>query len=429
VKNNQQTIVDLIRRKGNHRKRKRVLTYIITIILLLTLFSTVFIPVLSAADRTLLDKLPSDPSDRTPAPSPTTVTTTPPSSKPNPDSTPSPANPSEDDTSQSTPADDAKDPSDTTSDSPPTSSTSSNEPDSDTTSNQPTKDSTKKKDVIKKIISNRDKTDTTENNSSYIPADSSTTSLKNDTFLDETSSSNNNANAKSAVKRSIRKHIFEEKNDEPEENTVKKIKSRIGNISKDEIVSVVNKRSSSSTPSSSARRATLIEKVEFRAATAQKNVELSVKNLKEKPEEVKKNITRSNNSTIYEYLDIKLTANDTYIGESGIESMNFTFTITKEWIKNESIDKHTVIMMRYHNDTWQELNTTYVNETDEEIRFKALTPGLSVFAVVGDKVVEDTDEIIVQTINMPWWMPVSVIGASTAALGLVIFKKRFIYTP
>ncbi|MBS3802334.1 MAG: hypothetical protein KGY65_06250, partial [Candidatus Thermoplasmatota archaeon] len=57
------------------------------------------------------------------------------------------------------------------------------------------------------------------------------------------------------------------------------------------------------------------------------------------------------------------------------------------------------------------------------------TPGLSVFAVVGNKVVEDSDEIVVESSHMPWWMPASVIFVSTVALGVVLVKKRFVYNP
>jgi len=258
---------------------------------------------------------------------------------------------------------------------------------------------------------------------SYTPAVEKTANTPASSVLSSDSPANENSQSN---KKSKKVFNFDEEIEVDEQNTIKYLKSKIGNISKDQMI--LAKTTKAQKEQSFSSEKTKIEKVEFKAASKQENVELSVKNLKQKPVEVKRNISLSNNSKIYEYLDIKLTANETYIGESGIESMNFTFTISKEWIQNESIDKHSVKMMRYHNDTWQELNTTYINETDEEIRFKAITPGLSVFAVVGNKVVEDTDEIIVETTDMPWWMPVSVIGASTAALGLVIFKKRFIYT-
>jgi PGF-pre-PGF domain-containing protein len=221
---------------------------------------------------------------------------------------------------------------------------------------------------------------------------------------------------------------FDEQVDVGENNTIKYLKSNIGNISENQTISVSTTETQEEQSSISSAK-TKIEIVEFKASSSKENVELSVKNLKEKPVEVKTNMTTNNDSEIYEYLDIKLTSGETYIGETGIKSMNFTFSVSKSWIQSRGIDKQTVKMMRYHNDTWQELNTTYVNETDTEIRFKAETPGLSIFAVVGNKVVEDSDEIVVETANIPWWMPFTVILASTATLGVVLFKKRFVYKP
>ena len=221
---------------------------------------------------------------------------------------------------------------------------------------------------------------------------------------------------------------FKELNDLSDENTVKHYTSKIGNISKNQSVSVTVVTEPKKQTTINIQK-TKIETVEFKASRSKGNVELSVKNLKEKPDDVNENMGISEQSEVYEYLDIKLTSGDEYIGETGIQTMNFTFTVSKEWIENESIDKYSIKMMRYHNYSWQILNTSYVNESDDEIRFKAATPGLSVFAVVGDKVVEDSDEIIVETNDMPLWMPFSVILASTATLGIVLFKKRFVYNP
>ena len=210
--------------------------------------------------------------------------------------------------------------------------------------------------------------------------------------------------------------------DDKEEETELSLESNIGNITENDKISV--EVSEEDEPS------IIIKKVDFSSSRNQRNVKLKVSNLKEEPAEIKNELNISNSSNIYKYLDIKLTAGDTYIGETGIQSMNFTFTVNKSWIDDNDIDKYTVTMMRYHNDTWQELDTTYLNETDDEMTFKAITPGLSIFAVVGDKVVvEESDEIIVEVSIVPWWMPATVIFTSTVALGLVIFKKRLVYNP
>jgi PGF-pre-PGF domain-containing protein len=170
-----------------------------------------------------------------------------------------------------------------------------------------------------------------------------------------------------------------------------------------------------------------ISQVDFTAAENNTNVSLSVKYLKEKPDEIVNELLVDTASSIYQYVDIKLTANDEYIGESGVRSMTFTFEINMSWIEDHHIDKTRISMMRYHNDTWQVLNTTLINETTLYITFQAETPGLSIFAVVGDQIIEDSDEIVKDSIQFPWWTPLSLIMFSTFALGIVLVKKRYIY--
>jgi len=239
---------------------------------------------------------------------------------------------------------------------------------------------------------------------------------------DNTSLSKGNDNEVVTKSFDLKKNETIEKNEnETEEEIELTLESNIGNLTENDKISV--EISEEDEPS------TIIKKIDFSSSKNQQNVRLKVSNLKGEPAEIKNELNISTSSNVYKYFDIKLTSGDTYIGETGIRSMNFTFTINKSWIDNNNIDKYTVTMMRYHNDTWQELNTTYLNETDNKMTFKAITPGLSIFAVVGDKVVEDSDDIIVETTNVPWWMPATVIFASSATLGLVLFKKRFVYTP
>ena len=172
---------------------------------------------------------------------------------------------------------------------------------------------------------------------------------------------------------------------------------------------------------------TPIQKVVFKSSSNQKDVKLQVSNLKEKPVEVTNELNIADTSKIYKYLNIKLIANDEYIGESGISTMTFTFTVEKTWIKNHSLDKYSIKMMRYHNDTWQELNTTYINETEDILYFEAFTPGLSVFAVVGGIILEDSDAIVEGSISIPWWISIGLIASSSTSLCIVLVKKRFIY--
>jgi len=204
-------------------------------------------------------------------------------------------------------------------------------------------------------------------------------------------------------------------------NTDTTFESNLGNVKENEKLSV---RTSPEETSE-----TCIQKVDFISSKNQKNVKLQVSNLKEKPDEISIDLNISTTSKVYKYLDIKLTSDEVYIGETGIKQMNFSFSVERSWLENLSFNKFSIKMMRYHDDEWQELNTTYTNESEDYIFYQAETPGLSIFAVVGDKVVEEPDEIIIESSKMPWWMPASVIFISTVSLVVLLFKKRFVYSP
>jgi len=81
--------------------------------------------------------------------------------------------------------------------------------------------------------------------------------------------------------------------------------------------------------------------------------------------------------------------------------------------------------MRYHDDIWEELNTTLLVELGSYVYFIAETPGFSTFAVVGTTEViptytSDKDEIPLTTILI-------IISAIAIFLAVVLFKSKYIY--
>jgi len=197
------------------------------------------------------------------------------------------------------------------------------------------------------------------------------------------------------------------------------LESNIGTISKNQqFISVT---------ADELKNETVIQQVAFEASNNFDNVTLKVSDLNEKPVEIKKEMPISKNAKVYAYVDIKLTSNEIYIGESGISEMNFTFVVNKIWIQEYNMDKYSIKMMRYHNDSWETLDTEYLNETELTISYKSSTPGLSIFAVVGDQIIEDSDAIVEDSATLPWWIPFSAIASASTALGIVLVKKRFIY--
>jgi PGF-pre-PGF domain-containing protein len=197
------------------------------------------------------------------------------------------------------------------------------------------------------------------------------------------------------------------------------IQSNIGTLNKTSFVSI--------STNNQEQTQSIIQKVDFTVTDNQNNVKLTIKNLENKPEEIINELNMSSDKKLFKYVDVKLTANDIYIGETGVASMTFTFSVEKSWIENENIDQQSVQMIRYHNDSWQELNTTFLYENETHIFYQAETPGLSVFAVIGDTLVEDSGSIVDDSTIVPWWIPFIAIIVSTSILIIVLVKKRYIY--
>ena len=159
--------------------------------------------------------------------------------------------------------------------------------------------------------------------------------------------------------------------------------------------------------------------------TSNKNltdVHVHVIRLKERPEEIQKEPKR--NGTIYEYLDLKITTDDIYLSNM---STRIRFNVSKEWINENDIDISTIRLMRYHNDAWQELNTTFLDKSTTNASFIAETPGFSTFAVVGSANVMSSDTYAPETANIPLEAIIGIITAIVALLIIVLFKARYIY--
>ena len=168
-----------------------------------------------------------------------------------------------------------------------------------------------------------------------------------------------------------------------------------------------------------------IDSVKLSAATNLKEVKVTIIKLKDKPEDIidppKKDIS------VYKYLDIKLTSNDTYVQEADLRSLEFKFRVETAWIKNNKIDKETIKLIRYHDSIWQNLTTVLVSENETYVYYTAESPGFSTFAVVGSKVVEKNESYVTEEISIPWSIIFAFIISLIIMLVIILFKARYIY--
>jgi len=191
--------------------------------------------------------------------------------------------------------------------------------------------------------------------------------------------------------------------------------SSIGNISSDMVITVDTSWNNNGNH--------VIKQVDFIPSKNNNNVRLEVADLESEPENITQQLPMNTNAHLYRYLDVKLLSNEEYIGETGIESMSFVFSIEKTWLQNNSIDKHTVQMLRYHNNSWNELNTTYYFETGSEVYYQAETPGLSIFAVVGDQAAHHVDSAAITNASNPSILFLICFVNSIILLAVSIIKK------
>jgi len=196
-----------------------------------------------------------------------------------------------------------------------------------------------------------------------------------------------------------------------------KIEAILGNVSKGKKTEVISEN----------YMETDIYSVSFTPSIDLKEAKLTVSQLEYKPEEIIEIPTNNNSVYVYQYLDIKLTADDEYIEEDDIESMKFEFKVKWSWINENNIDKKTILLVRYHDTEWQNLTTTYLSEDDTYVYYEAKTPGLSTFAVVGNELIESSASYVEEAPEVPWILNMGIIASSSTMLFVVLFKARYIY--
>jgi PGF-pre-PGF domain-containing protein len=108
------------------------------------------------------------------------------------------------------------------------------------------------------------------------------------------------------------------------------------------------------------------------------NVEISVKKESSKPSEV-----TTPPGVAYSYLTIT-TSN---IESDDISDVKIKFKVGKPWITENNINKDTIKLYRYTTE-WNELQTSLVSEDENYVYYEAISPGLSVFAISGEKISE-----------------------------------------
>jgi len=124
--------------------------------------------------------------------------------------------------------------------------------------------------------------------------------------------------------------------------------------------------------------------ITFEAKNDLLQAKISVKKLDDEPETEKK---ISKFKKVYKYLQIS----KTNIENKDIEEATISFEVEKEWLRNSSLERDDVALLRYASD-WNELPTNLVRENLTVVFYNATTPGFSYFAI-GEKEREETSVV------------------------------------
>jgi PGF-pre-PGF domain-containing protein len=128
-----------------------------------------------------------------------------------------------------------------------------------------------------------------------------------------------------------------------------------------------------------------INSIEVKSKVDANNVKISVKNYETKPSSVS-----DTSNEVYQYLDI---------GLSNLENKDLsyaivTFEVSEEWLDENSITKEEVILLRYVDSSWQELETSFVKVDGNNFVYTSTTAGFSTFAISYDEkeIVEEKEK-------------------------------------
>lgn len=151
-----------------------------------------------------------------------------------------------------------------------------------------------------------------------------------------------------------------------------------------------------------------VKKIRIVLAQKAQDASVQTQQLSEKPSNV---IELPSDKKVSYYLNIETSISDQ------IQSASVEFSVPKLWISVENIDTSSIRLLRYHDGTWTELETTKLSEDENDIHFSAQTPGFSTFAVTGVVIPNQSYSIL-----PPYLIVFIALAAVAGAIAVVMWK-------
>jgi PGF-pre-PGF domain-containing protein len=110
-------------------------------------------------------------------------------------------------------------------------------------------------------------------------------------------------------------------------------------------------------------------------------IKLSINELSKRPEKI-----RSPEKKVYSYIEINPDNDSEKIKEAEIN-----FRVKKEWLNESNAEKDEVILNRYSENKWNEIETLHYKSDEKYEYYKSKTPGFSYFAISLKDIVESNE--------------------------------------
>jgi PGF-pre-PGF domain-containing protein len=208
------------------------------------------------------------------------------------------------------------------------------------------------------------------------------------------------------------------------ENNSVNIKKSIENVTKGSQVNIqINEGAESDQDSSEVSRGDIgssedsgfsISSISFTSNTDKESSNFSVTESKNMTEKIREQVKEKPEGDVQSYVEV----------ETDIEAVNatFQFKLPKKAVDKSNATPSQVVQQRYNGTEWQELETEYLNQTNNSYKFQAVSPeGFSVFAttIKNQSITETSEEPSESNKNF-----LILLIAIIAVITSILYKKR-----
>ncbi|ADB58020.1 PGF-pre-PGF domain-containing protein [Archaeoglobus profundus] len=115
----------------------------------------------------------------------------------------------------------------------------------------------------------------------------------------------------------------------------------------------------------------IVDSIKLKVKSKVENVAVNVKKLQELPKNVPKL-----NFKVYAYLEINVN-----ISANNIEEATISFKVDKSWLRENGLKARDIVLMKFLNGRWIQLETSVVGEDDHYVYYEAKTTSFSIYAI------------------------------------------------